>query len=294
MARFETLKSSRFASLAPAGKAGEIARNRRRYAAQPWRAWYSSKRWQDLKATIHVRDRHRCQMCGILCRGAANAPDSPVCDHRTSHQGDEELFWSPGNLQTLCKACHDGRKQKLDRVGGSVSSGAMAMPDWFRPVFVPLTIVCGPPASGKSTYVRTRQRPGDMLVCFEAITAELFGPGRLHAEAGDSRIGDVLRRRNDMLGSLMRASARGTVRHAWLILTEPRADRRQWWVDTVKPREVVVLETPAAVCIERAAADAANGDVRSALAVAAIKRWWSDYTRRDGDTVIQAGGGSKV
>jgi 5-methylcytosine-specific restriction endonuclease McrA len=34
-----------------------------------------------------------------------------VCDHIKPHRGKEELFWDEGNLQTLCKPCHDSLKQ---------------------------------------------------------------------------------------------------------------------------------------------------------------------------------------
>lgn len=32
-----------------------------------------------------------------------------------------------------------------------------------------ITVVTGPPCSGKSTYVRTHARPGDIIVDFDAI-----------------------------------------------------------------------------------------------------------------------------
>lgn len=44
------------------------------------------------------------------------APDR-IADHRTPHKGDETLFWSRGNLQCLCKGCHDRVKQAEDRRG---------------------------------------------------------------------------------------------------------------------------------------------------------------------------------
>ncbi len=40
-----------------------------------------------------------------------------VADHKIRHQGDHELFWDEGNLQTLCKHCHDSLKQREERSG---------------------------------------------------------------------------------------------------------------------------------------------------------------------------------
>ncbi len=38
-----------------------------------------------------------------------------VVDHIIPHKGDKRLFWSRSNWQPLCKPCHDGPKQRLDR-----------------------------------------------------------------------------------------------------------------------------------------------------------------------------------
>jgi hypothetical protein len=36
---------------------------------------------------------------------------------------------------------------------------------------------------------------------------------------------------------------------AWLIMTEPSAERRAWWAATMKPRAIVVIEADEAVCM---------------------------------------------
>lgn len=91
---------------APADKA-----ERERYRnAQPWRAWYHTARWKALRLVIFVRDGFRCQWpgCGVI----EHRTSKLVADHRKAHRGDESLFWDEGNLQTLCKPCHDSRKQR--------------------------------------------------------------------------------------------------------------------------------------------------------------------------------------
>lgn len=40
-----------------------------------------------------------------------------VVDHKTPHKGDPALFWDIKNLQPMCKQCHDGYKQELERSG---------------------------------------------------------------------------------------------------------------------------------------------------------------------------------
>lgn len=80
-----------------------------------WRQWYKSARWQRLRIQVLTRDIYTCQQTGVILAGKANAPDSPVVDHKIPHRGDPELFWAIDNLQAVSKAYHDGQKQKEDR-----------------------------------------------------------------------------------------------------------------------------------------------------------------------------------
>lgn len=73
-----------------------------------WRAWYGLKRWRDLRREVLLDARYTCARCGRI------EPDSRqmVADHVRPHRGDAALFWDRGNLQCLCKPCHDGAKQR--------------------------------------------------------------------------------------------------------------------------------------------------------------------------------------
>jgi len=75
----------------------------------PWKRWYKLARWEQTRQTVFARDLFTCKMagCGILITERRML----VCDHVRPHRGDERLFWSQDNLQTLCKSCHDKRKQ---------------------------------------------------------------------------------------------------------------------------------------------------------------------------------------
>lgn len=86
--------------------------------SSPWRAWYKTKRWKDLRLEVLVRDAYTCQFpgCRRILGGTYPADDSPVVDHRRPHRGDERLFWERRNLQALCKSpCHDRHKQALEQ-----------------------------------------------------------------------------------------------------------------------------------------------------------------------------------
>lgn len=222
-----------------------------------------------------------------------------VCDHITPHRGDWELFIS-GPFQSLCQPCHNRFKQIEERAARTVAAigtdgwpvtdrdhsveplrlGPISHPYWFRPLKIPLTIVCGPPASGKSTYIAERKADRDIVLDLDLIAIDTFGRGLPYLTA-EQRI-QCVKVRNDMLGDLMRVSCREKYGAAWLIASEPDGRKRQWWDDTLKPKRIVVMETPLSVCLQRAASDKGR-----ARAPESISLWWKRYTKRTGDFVVR-------
>lgn len=93
----------------------EQARDRERNEAQPWRGWYRTKRWRDLRMAAFERDLWTCQRSGELLLGRHPAPNSPVANHRRPHRGDPALFWDIDNIETVSKAVHDGLVQAQER-----------------------------------------------------------------------------------------------------------------------------------------------------------------------------------
>lgn len=80
----------------------------------PLRHLYHTKRWKDLRNAVLLRDLYTCKRCGKA------QPTHMVADHIKAHRGDERLFWSIDNLQTLCPSCHSGAKQREEQ---STSTG---------------------------------------------------------------------------------------------------------------------------------------------------------------------------
>jgi 5-methylcytosine-specific restriction enzyme A len=91
----------------------EQVRDRRRDQEIATRKLYKTARWQRLRMTILARDLFTCRMC----RKVEGNTSRLVCDHIEPHRGCVEKFWA-GPFQTLCKACHDSGKQRLERLPG--------------------------------------------------------------------------------------------------------------------------------------------------------------------------------
>jgi hypothetical protein len=148
------------------------------------------------------------------------------------------------NVQGLCLE-HHILKSATD---GSSAGGAALHPDWLEPSAIPLTIVSGPPCSGKSTYVEQQAMPGDIRICLDSIKREI-DPGFRHwsGPLDYNLFVQAVRLRNARLGELKRAKAK----RAWFIISAPTEAERKWWQGKLGG-EVLLLHPGAAECKRRA------------------------------------------
>ena len=82
----------------------EYNRNNRDY-----KYLYNTARWKKLRIQF-LANHPLCEECkrnGVIT-------SSEVVDHILPHRGNKELFWDEGNLQALCKECHDRKTAKED------------------------------------------------------------------------------------------------------------------------------------------------------------------------------------
>jgi 5-methylcytosine-specific restriction protein A len=260
----------------------ERDRDARRRSEQPWRAWYHLPIWDQLRAQQLAR-RPMCETC-------RRAP-ATVAHHKHPHRGVWELFADPNNLQSVCKRCHDGEIARGERAGnyateinlnrGVVVSRNVLFPKDLLRSAIPLTLVCGAPGSGKSTYVGNHKQAGDIVIDIDAITAEIAGTSvrsnetRLHLQA-------AMIERNRRLQALARES-RAT--RAWFIIGAPSGGERDRWAIGLGAERVIVIEAPADECIERINRDANRAPIADELA-RAVWDWWARYSPSQRDAVI--------
>lgn len=176
-----------------------------------------------------------CHLCG--------GPGADSADHLIprSAGGTDTL----DNLRPAHLSCN--QRRGAGRVGGPA-----------------VTVVCGPPASGKSTYVAQHARPADVVIDFDALAVALQPPGAPshdHA-AGIPRVAAAARH-----AAISAATSPQATTPVWIIDAVPSARRRGtyqsrgWTVVTVDPGRDVVM------------ARAVN---RPARALDAIAAWYGD------------------
>ena len=231
---------------------------------------YCSQGWKAARREVLVRDNYQCQLCGHIVTGRNAHVDHIV--RKADGAGDEI-----SGLQTLCASCH-GKKTVREQRDASTPQRYSLHPTWMPRACIPVTLVCGPPASGKSTYVEQHKGKQDLVIDLDVIASEMAGTG-LH-DWGIKWLGGAVRKRNEMLANLHKEEAK-QYPMAWLIATEPKSEHRRWWVDHLGVSRVVVIETPADVCEARMLTmpgrSSRCGNARS---------WWMAYTPRSSEKIV--------
>lgn len=235
----------------------------------------------------------------VMCAARDIQEAATHVDHIKPHKRDfssHGLFWNRRNWQGLCETDHNGPKQAQEKSGflrgcdaeGNPLDGAhhwnrgsgkptladriaLAMPSGLLPSMIPLTIVYGPPASGKTRYVGQNAGPIDLVIDFDVIQQEVSGLGWY--EAGEEWIAPTLVRRNELLASL---SGEPDYSAAWFIATAPLASDRRKWEAMLQPKQVIMLAVPAKTCIARIAADPRRTAYQREHAEQ-VAYWWRRY-----------------
>ena len=89
----------------------------------PWHHLYRTKLWKKLRL-IQLSKEPCCKYCEQQGRVVI----ATVVDHIKPHKGDEILFYSPSNLQSMCKQHHDSTKQREENAGVMIGCDTKGIP----------------------------------------------------------------------------------------------------------------------------------------------------------------------
>lgn len=202
-------------------------------------------------------------------------------DHKIPLTERPDLRLELSNLESMCSHCHNSTKQLEER-----EWRASGRPGWLEPSRIPVDIVCGPIASGKSTWAHENAGARGLIIDLDVIACHIAGIPFTHAW-DRAHLDAALRERNALLAALSRPEAPYRWSHAILIVSEAKADGRAWWQEKLSARSVVVMATPADRCFARLAADP-DRHGRLEPSREAIAYWWQTYEPRPGEVVVQA------
>ena len=213
------------------------------------------------------------------CAKQGRQTPATVVDHIKPHRGDTVLLRDVDNLQPLCAICHASVKQSMEKgwLPGCDVDGRPLEPGhpWNGGLptkrKVPVIIVCGPPASGKSTYVAEKAGPNDLVIDLDQIIRRL-SRGRERTQVARFYLSDALKKRDAMLRSLQHDPS---CDRAWFIVCAPTRRERDDWAAKLNAT-VVVLDTDPQTCIERIKQDESRCEIMKDQ-ILAVKRWWRLY-----------------
>jgi hypothetical protein len=166
------------------------------------RDFYSTHTWRKIRLQVLDRDQWQCQIRRKGCTELATQVDHIVPVTKGGAKFD------PHNLRASCHKCNNGRinRRRDDQ--------------WmYGPTRI--TLVMGPPAGGKSTYVNKHAQPGDLIVDYDAIATSLGATSHTYGQALHPAVNAA---RNAILRQLRRGEAGAT--RAWILSANPEADRR--------------------------------------------------------------------
>lgn len=166
----------------------------------------------------------------------------------------------------LCPECGD-----LYTGDGCLNDDCRPSASW--PAEGTVTLVAGPPCAGKNTYIAERAQRGDLIIDSDTLYRALSGinsrdrPENLRPFVWSAYWAVVAETRRISVGA-----------NVWVILAAANRRRRQEF-RRMNDAHVVVLETPAELCRERALAryGGSVNDPTYADTLRWIDLWWAGY-----------------
>lgn len=227
-------------------------------------AFYNGEDWANCKAQV-LNSRIQedgvvyCEQCGLpIVKGfnpnEKNNKGAIVFHHKiyltAQNVNDASISINPSNIAILHWACHNQIHQRF--TGGQVE----------KKVY----LITGAPCSGKTTYVRERVAPGDIVIDIDDIWQMLSKQDRY---IKPNSIKPIVFKVRDELEEQVRIRS-GTWRNAFIIKSLPLAMDRQRQAERLGA-EIITMTATQEECINRLIQDPGGRDIEE------YKKYIKDY-----------------
>lgn len=171
--------------------------DRRSLTDSEYLGFYHSRDWQQLRKSILERDLYLCQRCGR---------QGNIVDHIIPSKDHWELREDPGNLQTLCRKCHDAKTKR----------------EWFKREkgvkrAMQIYLVCGLDSKAKLGYIKQHLTAHDLIFDYDLLMQAQTG---LRFGQHNDDLYDYIALYLEQLVRQLRTETRFT--NVWITSTLPR------------------------------------------------------------------------
>lgn len=224
--------------------------NKQREVLKDQRRGSSHERGYDGRWREYSKARLAQHPLCVDCEKRGKLTAATLTGHMVPGWADKSRFWDETNHVSQCASCN-AKQDHRDRV--KYSSGGITR-----------VVVCGPPASGKTTYVRERRQAGDYVWDWDDVRLCVFGK-----DAGQTATDMERKLLTSMLNGAAHMLSGDTTQRAWFIATD--RGHAQAIADIIGG-VVVAMETPLDVCLARVRERGLSSDRERELSEA-VRRW---------------------
>lgn len=197
--------------------------------------FYCSKNWKDFRNVI-IQERSKegikCEICGrfIFSSEEIHIHHTPI--ELTEHNYlDKMISLNPENVKLTCKSCHDKEHNRFCGYKKKANS---------------VYVVCGPPMSGKTTYVEQNMSPGDLVIDMDKLYAAVSL--REMYNKPDNLKYNVFAIKNLLINQIK--TRYGNFKSAWIIGTYANSVERERLANDLGA-EIIILDVCKEECIVR-------------------------------------------
>lgn len=133
-------------------------------------------------------------------------------------------------------------------------------------------IVWGPPAGGKTTYVRNNMEPGDLVIDLDYIKSGISMKGK--TAASDNLLNVALKMR-DYLYNMVEYREGLECNNIWIVSCLPTKIERDNLYNRLNATEIIEIKTPMNECVQRMMGDDERED--KMLQAGIIWKWFVNY-----------------
>jgi 5-methylcytosine-specific restriction protein A len=233
------------------------------------------RNWQKIR-NFHFRKYPWCEKC-MDYKKYVSATD---VHHVIPHKGNREIFYkSP--LQSLCHECHS-KQTRLE----NWKDYQINYPLIKQTPTIPIIMICGAPASGKSTYIVQHAENKDIVIDLDLIKAKVSGKP-IYFPVDKRYLDLAIRKRNEILENLYQFDNDG--QKVWFIVAAGRYSDRELWRRILSPIQTLVMLPSKAECINRIEADQSRRLIKHEQ-IAAVHTWFDFYYQIPGEIEVREGG----